>query len=460
MKTRFLVFAVFVLALIPVATKSFAEESFDGYSSIDPPLSEVVAGQSSVMTIKFWYTSGPYAMNNFTPVIEVNPSSARQFVQVDVDSIEITQGQIKRIPVTLMIDPHIEHEKIFLSISYTGNHFVSGDLQKSSWNDQMALGVKGILVPEPPYFENIDEEKPCGLGTVYQDGICVVDKIENSTETSADPSKRWGGPYTFDGKSPLKQFKSGVPIDEIQCNEGLVQIFKKSDNSPACVTLQTKSKLIERGWAESSDDVVFERSAHPVPEPNPSPEPEKIPEEERLYQEKQKQAKIQTQKEIMTDYRGNQHQIDAINKYREEFESSYFLEQFVILNKQNFEKDELINFVVVQWGYQPEKCISYDVKGYFKPYENYDPFYVEKISEWEDTQECTSVITSDSNGYVIVNMNPVPGIPEEHLICNNPGEYRILVRNLDDESQVEWGYYTCQRDKLVGEPQPWMEIPE
>ncbi|MGY5148319.1 MAG: hypothetical protein ACW9W4_10015 [Candidatus Nitrosopumilus sp. bin_7KS] len=59
-----------------------------------------------------------------------------------------------------------------------------------------------------------------------------------------------------------------------------------------------------------------------------------------------------------------------------------------------------------------------------------------------------------------MNTNPLPGILEEHLTCNNPGEYRILVRNLNDEPQVEWGYYTCQRDKLVGEPQPWMEIPE
>ena len=196
------------------------------------------------------------------------------------------------------------------------------------------------------------------------------------------------------------------------------------------------------------------------PEPESSPEPEQIPLEERLHQEKQHQAKLQTQKEIMMDYRGDQHQIDAINKYRDEFEAGYFLEQFIVPNKQNFEKDDIINFIVVQWGYQPEKCLSYSIKAYFKPYENYDPFYAEKISEWENAQECGSVISSDSNGYIVVNMEPMPGIPEEHQTCINPGEYRILVRNLKDEPQVEWGHYTCQRDKLIGEPQPWMEIPE
>lgn len=30
----------------------------------------------------------------------------------------------------------------------------------------------------------------CGLGTTYQDGMCVVDKIENSTKLSSD---KWGG---------------------------------------------------------------------------------------------------------------------------------------------------------------------------------------------------------------------------------------------------------------------------
>lgn len=47
--------------------------------------------------------------------------------------------------------------------------------------------------------------------------------------------------------SPLKQIKSGVPIDEIECKDGLVLVTKNND-SPACVTESTKKKLIERGW--------------------------------------------------------------------------------------------------------------------------------------------------------------------------------------------------------------------
>ncbi len=47
--------------------------------------------------------------------------------------------------------------------------------------------------------------------------------------------------------SPLKQFKSGIPIDKIQCKESLI-LVTKYDNSPACVKSETKTKLIERNW--------------------------------------------------------------------------------------------------------------------------------------------------------------------------------------------------------------------
>jgi hypothetical protein len=238
-----LILPLIALLLTP---QVFAEESFNGYSSVDPPLSEIVSGQSTVMTIRFLYTSGPYAMNNFIPIIEINPSSARQFVQVDVDSIDITQGQIKRIPVTLTTDIHIDHDKIFLSISYAGNHFMSGELQKSSWNDQVVLDivVNEKPIPEPeqdsPVYEN------CGPGTTLHNGICVVDKTK---ENSSDSSVRWGeSAYNPDIKSPLKQFKSGVPIYEIECKDDFVKVIKKSNGSPACIKPETKSKLIQRDW--------------------------------------------------------------------------------------------------------------------------------------------------------------------------------------------------------------------
>jgi hypothetical protein len=55
----------------------------------------------------------------------------------------------------------------------------------------------------------------------------------------------------LDSLSPLKQFKIGILDNEIQCKESLIFITKY-DGSPACVTPETKQKLIERGWATFS----------------------------------------------------------------------------------------------------------------------------------------------------------------------------------------------------------------
>jgi len=103
-------------------------------------------------------------------------------------------------------------------------------------------------VPEPKDDKNshVDGELFCGLGTTYQDGICIVDKTdEKSVESS---SNKWGDVYSLTVfEAPLKQFKSGISIDEIQCKESLT-LVTKHDGSPACVTQSTASKLADRGW--------------------------------------------------------------------------------------------------------------------------------------------------------------------------------------------------------------------
>ncbi|MCA9828707.1 MAG: pentapeptide repeat-containing protein [Nitrosopumilus sp.] len=53
--------------------------------------------------------------------------------------------------------------------------------------------------------------------------------------------------------APLKQHRAGVDLQSIECKSGLHVILQEIDESgnkrPACVTLETKEKLIERGWA-------------------------------------------------------------------------------------------------------------------------------------------------------------------------------------------------------------------
>ncbi|MGI0009916.1 MAG: hypothetical protein ACREAE_00780 [Nitrosopumilaceae archaeon] len=60
-------------------------------------------------------------------------------------------------------------------------------------------------------------------------------------------------PSGFWAVSPLKQFKSGIPTSEIKCKQDLQLVIKARDGSPACVKPETKIKLIEHGWAESTE---------------------------------------------------------------------------------------------------------------------------------------------------------------------------------------------------------------
>ena len=48
--------------------------------------------------------------------------------------------------------------------------------------------------------------------------------------------------------SPLKQVTNGVLPKDVSCKENMQLILKISNDSPACVTITTAEKLIQRGW--------------------------------------------------------------------------------------------------------------------------------------------------------------------------------------------------------------------
>jgi hypothetical protein len=55
--------------------------------------------------------------------------------------------------------------------------------------------------------------------------------------------------------SPLKQFKSGAPLQNIQCNAGLELVIKTTGYSPACVKPSTATNLILSGRAKPLQSV-------------------------------------------------------------------------------------------------------------------------------------------------------------------------------------------------------------
>ena len=54
---------------------------------------------------------------------------------------------------------------------------------------------------------------------------------------------------TFTVSPPLKQIRAGVALIDVKCNEGKVPAYKYNRMRVACVSLDTETKLILRGWA-------------------------------------------------------------------------------------------------------------------------------------------------------------------------------------------------------------------
>ncbi len=52
---------------------------------------------------------------------------------------------------------------------------------------------------------------------------------------------------------PLEQFKEGISPKNVQCNDGLILVFKAEDKTPACVKPDSITKLLERGWLSIHD---------------------------------------------------------------------------------------------------------------------------------------------------------------------------------------------------------------
>ena len=75
------------------------------------------------------------------------------------------------------------------------------------------------------------------------------------------PQGIWGGFVEIPKVpiSPLKQFKSGVPAEEIACKEGQTVMLKKNTNIPLCIKNSSITELYCRNFL---DDVW--NASHPI----------------------------------------------------------------------------------------------------------------------------------------------------------------------------------------------------
>ncbi len=61
----------------------------------------------------------------------------------------------------------------------------------------------------------------------------------------------------YDFFSPQKQFNLGIEIEDIQCSDSLL-LLVKYDGSPGCMTQNTHTELIKRGWSDPLSVIIFD----------------------------------------------------------------------------------------------------------------------------------------------------------------------------------------------------------
>ncbi|TAK26928.1 MAG: hypothetical protein EPO37_01190 [Nitrosarchaeum sp.] len=89
---------------------------------------------------------------------------------------------------------------------------------------------------------------------IGQIGLFYIDKIDEKINTLSLDSIKVKTCKSIHLVSPLKQFKSGISSDKIQCKESSV-LVTKYDGSPVCVKPESIGKLLQRGWLQKISTV-------------------------------------------------------------------------------------------------------------------------------------------------------------------------------------------------------------
>ncbi|MDH3278980.1 MAG: hypothetical protein OEL52_00870 [Nitrosopumilus sp.] len=153
MKTRLLTILAFAGLLISIPS-TFASGSFHGTSSFENVPSEISRHFSSTFDLRLQYTVGPWTLEELVPVIEITPENAALHVHLDFEPVSLPKNSIARIPVTITVDPAIEYDKIFLSMSFEGTDSRE-TIFKSGWTDSLILS----LGPRDEISRQVDYEK-------------------------------------------------------------------------------------------------------------------------------------------------------------------------------------------------------------------------------------------------------------------------------------------------------------
>ena len=135
------------------------------------------------------------------------------------------------------------------TVSFTQDRTSSGDRLFAISGDMIYAQYNDYTLPKP--YRINDDLEIIAESTIniipIQKTILDADSMNEEHESSVKIESHANEKQFI---SPLKQFKSGIPIDEIQCRE-LMTLMVKHDGSPSCVKKKNFEKLIQRNWGQA-----------------------------------------------------------------------------------------------------------------------------------------------------------------------------------------------------------------
>lgn len=137
-----LILSIIVISGLSVlASNAFAESLFYGSSSFER-LHSMTPGMSSGFEIKIQYTAGLYQIGKLSPVFDVSPKDAASYVQIKANPLDgLSRNDVGRIQGTMSVDSQIQHDKIFVTVSFDGLDSY-GNTYRSAWTDSATVDVK------------------------------------------------------------------------------------------------------------------------------------------------------------------------------------------------------------------------------------------------------------------------------------------------------------------------------
>ena len=240
-----------------------SEETISGFSSIDPPISEITPRKPTDLRILFQYTSGPHAIDNLVPIIEITPESAAPFVHIETEPTEITQREIRRLSAKLTVDEQIQHEKIFLSISFVGNHFLSSSdvLYKSSWTESLTLNI----APKDYIGIALGDCEPIDIDYEISDGkISMICKSQDTNSVKVFVDANSNGTFTLDIP---KHILYALGSDDCRLDNDFFVLYD-GEEIIYNITGKESSNLVEVDFTSGIHEIEI-IGAYIIPDPSP-----------------------------------------------------------------------------------------------------------------------------------------------------------------------------------------------